>query len=38
MPDGVYGTKTKQAVVKFQLANNLKGDGIVGKMTREKMK
>jgi hypothetical protein len=37
-PDGVFGNKTKQAVIKFQLANNLKGDGVVGKMTREKMK
>jgi hypothetical protein len=33
-----FGLKTKQAVIKFQLANMLVGDGIVGKMTREKMK
>ncbi|ETB63760.1 TPA: hypothetical protein DIC38_02805 [Candidatus Nomurabacteria bacterium] len=33
-----FGLKTKQAVIKFQLANNLVGDGIVGKMTRGVMK
>ena len=32
--DGKFGTKTKNAVIKFQIANNLKGDGIVGAMTR----
>lgn len=32
--DGVFGNKTKIAVIKFQLANNLDGDGIVGAKTR----
>jgi hypothetical protein len=38
MADGIFGNLTKQAVIKFQLANQLKGDGIVGPMTREKLK
>jgi hypothetical protein len=33
-----FGLKTKAAVIKFQLANGLKGDGIVGKLTQAKMK
>jgi len=33
-----FGSKTKQMVIKFQLANGLVGDGVVGKMTRKKMK
>ena len=37
-PDGVFGKLTKQAVILFQLANNLKGDGVVGPMTRERIK
>lgn len=36
--DGVFGSLTRQAVIKFQLANNLKGDGIVGPLTRSKLK
>ena len=32
--DGKFGPKTKGAVVKFQIANSLKGDGIVGALTR----
>ena len=31
--DGIYGTKTKAAVVKFQKNNNLVADGIVGSKT-----
>jgi uncharacterized protein YceK len=31
--DGKVGSKTKQAIIKFQKANNLKADGIVGKKT-----
>ncbi len=33
-----FGLKTKQAVIRFQLANGLVGDGIVGLKTKEKMK
>ena len=36
--DGIFGKKTKQAVISFQLANQLKGDGIVGPLTRGKLK
>lgn len=32
--DGVFGQKTKDAVMQFQKANNLKADGIVGPITR----
>lgn len=32
-----FREKTRQAVIKFQLANNLKPDGIVGPLTRGKM-
>ena len=32
--DGKFGPKTKGAVIRFQLANGLKGDGIVGPLTR----
>ena len=32
-----FGQKTKNAVIKFQTANGLKPDGVVGKMTRSKM-
>lgn len=31
--DGLFGKKTKAAVIKFQLSRNLVGDGIVGKLT-----
>ncbi len=34
----LFGTKTKLAVIKFQLMNKLKGDGIVGPMTRSFLK
>lgn len=33
--DGIFGPKTKAAIIKFQLANGLVGDGIVGAKTRE---
>lgn len=35
--DGVYGAKTKSAVAKFQTANNLDVDGLVGPLTRAKL-
>lgn len=33
--DGIFGPKTKQAVMNFQKANYIKIDGIVGPITRE---
>ncbi len=33
LADGVFGNKTKQAVINFQKANGLLGDGIVGLQT-----
>ena len=31
--DGKIGSKTKEAIIKFQKTNNLKADGVVGKRT-----
>ena len=36
--DGIFGNKTKQAIILFQKANNLIQDGIVGPITRSFMK
>jgi peptidoglycan hydrolase-like protein with peptidoglycan-binding domain len=33
-PDGKFGAKTKASLIKFQIANNLTGDGSVGAKTR----
>lgn len=35
--DGVFGTKTRQAIILFQKNNNLKQDGIVGPLTKDKL-
>jgi len=36
--DGIFGNKTKSAVIAFQTANNLTPDGIVGPKTTQLMK
>jgi len=35
--DGKIGSKTKDAIVKFQKAHNLRADGIVGKRTAKEL-
>ena len=35
--DGVFGQKTRSAVIRFQKANGLEADGIVGRLTWEKL-
>lgn len=35
--DGIYGTRTKYAVIKFQKANGLQADGIAGRLTQSKL-
>lgn len=35
--DGIYGTMTKNAVVKFQKANGLQVDGIAGRQTQSRL-
>ena len=37
IPDGDFGTSTENAVKIFQMANHLEKDGIVGKLTMEKL-
>ena len=37
-PDGIFGNKTKNAIMAFQTANRLTPDGLVGAKTREMMK
>ena len=32
--DGIFGNKTKNCVLKYQLDNSLEGDGLVGPKTR----
>lgn len=32
--DGKFGAKTKLAVIEFQIANGLEGDGVIGSLTR----
>jgi len=36
--DGIFGLKTKQAVINFQLAHSLVGDGVVGPLTKALLK
>jgi peptidoglycan hydrolase-like protein with peptidoglycan-binding domain len=36
-PDGVYGAKTRRAVVRFQKNHNLQADGLVGARTARAM-
>jgi len=36
--DGKIGAKTKEAIIKFQKAHGLKGDGVVGKRTNEELR
>ena len=36
-PDGIFGSKSHNAIVKFQKANKLSADGIVGKNTWKKL-
>lgn len=35
--DGVYGSKTKQAVMQYQTMNNLKKDGVIGSDTWDRL-
>jgi len=35
--DGIFGVKTREAVLNFQRSNNLRADGIVGPMTWKKL-
>jgi hypothetical protein len=37
LADGIFGPKTKQAVIAFQKANGLTPDGLIGKLTIAKM-
>jgi hypothetical protein len=36
--DGKIGSKTKEALIKFQKARGLKADGVVGKKTNEELR
>lgn len=36
-PDGIMGAKTKEAIMKFQKANQLTADGIAGPQTLKKL-
>jgi len=36
--DGVFGLKTKQVIINFQIANGLTPDGVVGPLTQAKLK
>lgn len=37
LPDGIFGTLTRDAVTQFQVKNRLKADGIVGPATLSKL-
>jgi N-acetylmuramoyl-L-alanine amidase len=37
LPDGIFGTLTRDAVTQFQVKNRLKADGIVGSATLSKL-
>ncbi len=38
VPDGLFGKRTKAAVLNFQKENNIKATGVVGPVTRSKLK
>lgn len=37
LPDGVFGNVTRNAVLKFQITNNLSADGVIGNRTWDRI-